>query len=111
MFLNTSGSPSSTVYNVDHNDRARSNGQDVKASSLQQGNRADGNGIEVQSQRTNIASLVEVPRRGENQLAPRVKNDNRVTFDQDLIEIKTKRYIVMWPVKIARIRCCIEVGK
>ena len=79
VFRNTSGSPSSTVDNVDNNDRARRNGQGFQTRSLQQGNRTDGNRIEVQSQRTNIACLVEVPRGGENQqLASRVKNENRV---------------------------------
>ena len=55
---NTSGSQPSAVANRDNNDRARRNGQDIQASSVQLGNQIDGNGLEVQSQRTNIASSV-----------------------------------------------------
>ena len=52
---NTRGSQSSAGANVDINDRARSNEQE---SSVQLDNRTDGNELEVQSQRTNIASYI-----------------------------------------------------
>ena len=38
---NTSGSQSRAVANKDNNDRARRNGQDVQASSVQLGNQTD----------------------------------------------------------------------
>ena len=56
-FQNTGGSLISAMANIGNNDGARRNGQDVQVSSALLGNQTVGN----------IASLVEVTRRGENQ--------------------------------------------